>query len=425
MSTATLNGFTVLRGRINIPAYGVWWADIEIDQPEDLSGQVSIVFADQTFVGTVMSGGPWQSRARYRIAAGAGQWGKTIPAKAYANDAGVKPAKVIADAAAACGESVGSIAGNSVGSAYVRSVGPASRVLDDIRPEDWYVDFAGVTQFGRRAAITYAGGAVRLKTDLAQGTIELAPELVADLVPGSVVDGLEAVDIEHSLDGGKVRTTVWGRGIAETTRLTTAFGRLIDSFTGHHKYFAPWDYRVVQVSGERFDLQTVRVSTGMPDLRLVPIRPGVSGCKAHPKLGSLVLVGFVNGDPARPIATSFDDADSPGFIPSELSLQAGTTGTDPTEHATSAESLILALQAQLTIIATAAGLTGVTPLTGAGLASLLNALLTDAAGAAMVASCTGTLGSLTHAAIEALLAAKAADATGRNPRLGWPKVMGG
>lgn len=423
MSTATLNGIAVTRCCVSLPAWGVPFYDVEIDRAETLSGAVTLVLLDKTFVGTVMSGGPWQGRARYRIAGGAGKWGKTIFAQSYANDAGVKLAKVVSDAAAACGEKVGAVPAGSVGGAYARAEGPAVCVLEELVPRGWYVDEAGVTQIGRRPASTYAGGATRIKADLAQGTIELAPSAIADLLPGIVVDGIEAVDVDHVLDAGKLRTTLWGRGIADSSRLSTAFARIVEAFTGHHRYFAAWEYRVVQRSGERLDLQVARVSSGMPDLRNVPVRPGVSGCKSHPKLGSLVLVSFVNGDPARPFVSGFDDPDSPGFVPDDIYLQAGATGTEPTEHATSAESMLVAVQNGIAAVGAAiAGAGGAAAYLGATISALAN----DGPFAAIVATIAGaSLGPTTKTAIATALAAKSADSSGDSPSLGWPHVRGG
>ena len=37
-------------------------------------------------------------------------------------------------------------------------------------------------------------------------------------------------------------------------------------------------------------------------------------------MGSMVLVAFVNGDPARPVVVAGDDPGSPGFAPSRLDV---------------------------------------------------------------------------------------------------------
>jgi hypothetical protein len=327
VSTATLAGFAVTTCRVQIPAFGLPFADVEIVSPETLTGSVTLVLADLTLVGTVLSGGAFQGRARYRIVGGAGGWGATVAAKSYANDLGVKHSTVLTDVANACGESLGTIPAATAGPAYVRANAPAVTVLDGLFPGAWYVDEAGVTQIGARAVTTYKGGAPRTAVDLGDGRIELAADAIATLLPGVTVDGVEAVDVEHVLEGGKLRTTLWGRRAQRTgDPAASALRCAVDLLTARHRYFAPWEYRVVSRSGERLNLQIVRTSSGMPNLSSVRIRPGVAGVRMRPKLGSLVVVAFVNGDAARPMVVAFDDYDgasaSPGFIPDETAVVA-------------------------------------------------------------------------------------------------------
>lgn len=412
MSTVTLNGRTVLEGRVHLPAWGVWTAVVETDLSDQTTGAATLVVDDVTLTGTIVSAGVADAtRTRYRIAGGAGGWGRTVPARAYTNDAGVKRALVLADAARECGETMGTVTG-SVGVSYVRSEGPAARVLDDVAARDWYVDAAGVTQIGRRARSTATPAPHVLTVDAARGRVDVAPDKLAALVPGVVVSGIEALDVEHTVSGdGKVRTTLWGQSIADT------LGRLVDARTEHHRYFAPWEYRVVRRTGERLDLQAVRVASGMPDLRNVRIRPGLAGGRAHPKLGSTVLVAFIDGDPARPVVTAFDEHDGPGWIPSEIALQAGSTGAAPTEHATSVEALVAAVQQVLATIG---------PLIGGGFGSAVTLLSYAPAFDAIVPLIANrTLAASTKTAIDLALAGKTANTLGTSPGLGWPNVRGG
>lgn len=334
-AAATLNGQRVLRARANVPAWGVPWFAVETGGDAAISGAATLVLDDVTFKGTVITGGTNETRARHIIAGGGGGWGKTVRREAYANDLGVKYSTILGDVARECGETMGTIPTGTAGPAFVRAEGPASRVLDELFPKGWYVDENGVTQIGRRSATTYTGTAARTRVDAALGTIELAPTGIAALVPGAIVDGVEAVDVEHVLDG-TLRTTIWGKRAGRTgDPVLGAISNIVEALTDKHRYFAPWEYRVVQRTGERLDLQIVRVSSGMPDLRNVRIRPGVAGLRMRPKLGSLVIVAFVNGDPARPIVTAFDDAESPGFIPDETAVAAvavllgSTSASDP------------------------------------------------------------------------------------------------
>jgi hypothetical protein len=310
---ATLNGFSALSCRVHLPAWGAWYAECEIDRPEVLRGAVTLVLADLTLRGTVLAGGAWSGRARYRVVGGAGGWGRTVKAASYSNDLGVKLEKIFTDVAAACGETIGPAPAGVAGPLFVRAEGRAALVLEQLAAEQWYVDNASVTRFGRRAARTYTGNATRLRIDQAGGVLELAADQIADLAPGAVVDGFEAVDVEHTLDEGKLRTTVWAAQGGAPTVLSDHFRQIVTTLTARHRYYAPWEYRVVERVSERYNVQPVRVSSGMPTLRNVRVRGGVAGAVGYAAPGSVVLVSFVNGDPARPVITSFDDPESPGF----------------------------------------------------------------------------------------------------------------
>lgn len=426
MSLCTLNGATVTRARVQLPAWGVPFFDVECASTDVLTGAATLVLDDVTFRGTILSGGAVDVRTRYRIAGGAGGWGKRVAAKAYANDLGVKSSKVIADAASECGETVGTLPSGTAGTDFVRAEGPASSVLNKLYPAGWYVDENGVTQVGARSSSTYKGGAPRTGGDASRGTIELAPASLVGLLPGVIVDGVTAVDVEHVLEGGTLRTTIWGEQAGrDTDPIAAKLAQFVDLRTAALRYFAPYEYRVVLRHAERYDLQCVRRSTGMADLLSVRVRPGVSGMRARLKLGSLVVVQFVNGDPARPVVTGCDDYDSGGFIPDEIYVQAGSTGASPTEHATSAEATVLFVQTLLTALGAAASALG-SPVTNVALAGLFNTLAADSGLATFVGTINAaTLGTLTKAAVLASLAAKTANTNGDDPGLGWPNVRGG
>ena len=326
MSTATLAGHTTVRATLHLPAWGVPWADVELSTDVILSGSVSLVIADLTVACTVVSGGPSGGRSMYRVAGGAAGWGTEIPALSYATDSGVKVSTVVEDAARLAGETLDetTVPTTRVGPHFVRAAGPASRVLEQLAAEAWYVGEDGVTRLGRRAAVALSVPVVRGPYDLARATVTLAAESIATILPGVVVDGIEAVDVRHdvSLDRG-LRSTIWGTGTTGTSRQLSAMRRLVESMLPDYRYRGLTEYRVVTQEGERLNLQPVRVSIGMPSLRRVKIRPGLPGCRADIALGSLVLVAFVNADPARPVVVSFEEAEAPGFLPSILELAGG------------------------------------------------------------------------------------------------------
>jgi hypothetical protein len=330
VSAATLNGNRVTSARVWLSASRLWYADVQIDGEVALAGAVTLVVADLTLRGTVLSGGPAKGRSSFRLVAGAGGWGRDIPKKPYANDAGVKVATVLGDAAAAVGETLATVdPALRVGPGFARKAGPASRVLELVSPGGWYVDELGVTRLGARAAGTLPAGVTHGPVDRARGTVTLASEKIAAILPGVAVDGLVAVDVMHEITAtGGLRSTIYGvpAGAAVNGALDS-MRRIIDQLDPNRAFRGVTEYRVVTASGKRLNLQAVLASSGMPDLPLVPVRPGVPGadCSAA-ALGSRVLVGFVNSDPSRPYVAGFEDADGAGFLPTSLTLLGGTAG---------------------------------------------------------------------------------------------------
>lgn len=376
MTAATLNGHRVTSGRINIPKWGFWHAEVSLDGEHTLTGRVTLKIADATFEGAVLSGGPTKGRSTYRIVAGAGGWRQRIAAKSYANDANDKVSTILGDAARAVGETLADIASTvRVGANFQRPEGPASTVLQMVAPQGWYVDEAGVTKLGARAAGALVGNVTRITpVDLGRGKVVLAAESIATILPGLVVDGLTAVDVQHDISAeGGLRSTVFG----------TQVGSALDSFRALMQQADPsWrfrgvtEYRVGLIEGNRLDLQPVLSSTGMPSCDRVTIRPGVPGCSAEVSLGSYVLVAFVNADESRPVVVGFADEDSEAFQPDTLTFRAG--GQAGGEHVMTLEATCLLIYNTLVALMAVAGggpLLAVTlqPLLGAAIATALAA----------------------------------------------------
>jgi hypothetical protein len=330
VTTATLNGNRATNLRVQIPKHGVGWVEATLDAPVALAGAVTVVLADLELACTVMSGGAANGRARYRLAFGAGGWGMVIPAKSYADDAGVKRSKVLLDAAEACGETfVDSDATPvRVGPSYVRESAPASRALNLLSPGAWYVDEAGVTRLGARASAPITVNHSFQEIDKANGSQVIAATSIASVLPGVVLDEYEAVDVVHTVDAEQgLRTTLWYTGITSSSVRLELWRELFEALDPRRRFRGTTEYRVVTLEGERLNLQPVLSSLGMPDLRRVVARPGVAGCKAEVALGARVGVSFMNSDPGRPYVSCFEDADGEGWRPDTIEIDATDTIT--------------------------------------------------------------------------------------------------
>lgn len=324
MSLVSVNGYECAAARLQASRFGLWWLDVALTDAVALSGRVSIVFADAKLSGTIAGpGGEHAGRSSYHVVGGAGGWGKVAPAKSYANDIGVKMSAVVADAAAAVGESVAGFPSTSVGSRFARRGDvSASDVLHAVAPQAWHVALDGTTLYGAWPQSTYASADPRTRVDPAVGVIEIATDKVAALVPGVVVDSaMPASDVEWELTSGRLTARVYAG--AQQSRRVSAIARIVEALTWRDRYRGLTEYRVVTQIGELLNLQVVRTASGLPDLALVPVRT-LSGARALHALGSLVLVGFVDADPGRPCVVAQSDASGPGWMPTELRL-----GEDP------------------------------------------------------------------------------------------------
>ena len=334
--TASLNGITCTHARVNVPAWGAWFAEVSLDDEHELTGSVSLVVADLTLSCAVLSGGIANGRSPYRLVGGAGKWGNDLPAKFYTDDAGVKASLVLSDAASECGETIDvSNVQTRLGAAFTRAAGPASRVLEQLFPAGWYIDDAGVTRIGARAASTLPAEVVHSTVDLARGTVELASETLAEIHPGLVVDGLTAVAVEHVVTPEGLRSKVWGERGGSSRRLDS-MRKIVEGLDPDRKFRSPVEYRVTSLTGDRINAQPVRVSLGMPDVSRVLARPGLPGCKGNAKLGSRVLISFIEADPSRPVVTGYEDAAGSGFVPTTLVIDASSSikiGADATKGA--------------------------------------------------------------------------------------------
>lgn len=317
--SATLGGSPVLRARVQVPAWGIWWADVDLAEAIDLVGLVTLEIGGLALSGYIMSGGPSEGRAAYRVVGGSGGWGTNLSARAYSNDGGVKASTVITDAASDVAETLVDPPTTRLGPHYTRPSGPASAVLDVVAERAWYVDFEGSTCFGARSSTEYDGpGTILPGSSPAFGVVEIAAEDLSGLVPGVTIGGGDpAVDVEYDLTESRLTARLYLG--ARTSRRVDALARLVDALDPRRIFRGTYEFRVVSQIGDRLNLQPARASSGMPSFARVPVR-GAPGVRATVALGELVLVTFADADPSRPCVIAHDAPDAPGWMPIALEL---------------------------------------------------------------------------------------------------------
>lgn len=429
----SVNEQRVTRLSVRIPRAGAWQAEGDFDQAltaANLVGPARIAIGPLSLLGTFDSDrtGTYLEQSKFRILGGAGKWRTDVAKRQYHDDGlGVRAVDVIADLAREVGETLGTVTPPLVrlGADYVRRAGRAKDVLAlVIGTTPWWVDAAGVTQVGERPQVAITGEYELLEFDPRWQIATIATDDPTAIAIGSVLQGkLDAPRVvsEISIEAadGKVRLSCWCPELVVTdSRLFSLVAAYVRASLPELPFLGMYRYRVIQAnSGDnRWELQAMSASQRLPDIQPAAVHPGVAGIVAKLPTGTTVLVQFVEGNPALPVITHFEAADGAGFIPTELTLCAGSTGASPTEHGTSSESLVAMFDAFCAAINVS--IPGV--VTGAGLVAAKAAIIN----AAIPLTCTVPITPYVPA-LAAALAAKLPNTSGDVPGPGWPSVRGG
>jgi len=307
-----------------MPWQGGWHADVDVDLEAIPIAPIGPAIVKIGLTGLLRgtidanASGRFGEKAGARVVGGAG-WSNGVAALPLHNDAGVLSTAVLTATAAEVGEQLVELVPRLLGVDYVRSAGPASRVLAGL---DWYVNELGITIVGPRVPLPAPPSIEVLSWDPKEQRAELAAdELVR---PGMILTdtrfGIATVrDVEQTFDASGSRATAWCSTKAASR--TSAVLRSIIHETVRPVYLRPHAYRVIStgVDGRLF-LQAVSLTGGElpPALLAVSVWPGLGGLKCKPLPGTECLVEFVDGDPARPVVVAFDAK----FPPLEVTIDA-------------------------------------------------------------------------------------------------------
>lgn len=301
--------------RLWTPWNGRWVLDVDIDLDKSKAvptGKQTLTIGTATLAGTVddSRSGRFGETASVRLFAGAGGWHKSIAARSFHNDAGLKSTDVLSATAAEVGETIDDQEPVTLGVDYERAAGPAADVLAE---RSWFVDFDGKTIAGERPAAT----APKSAEVLSWSGLEQRAELACDelLVPGTTITDarfgtIVLRDIEQTFADGSARAVAWC-GPVGVTRLVDSLLTLVRHRLGT-AYLAKYAYRVVKQNVDRrLVLQAVENVRGLPDMLPISPTPGVAGVTAKLREGSIVFVAFIAGDRTRPVVTSFEGSPAP------------------------------------------------------------------------------------------------------------------
>lgn len=204
---ATLAGVNVTHAEIHVPASGLWHLDVALQSADDVgTAPMQFIFQSLTLACTPVRSINFAGSRGLRLVAGKGGWRVTIPPRQYAGS--VSLSTVVADAAAAVGELAPVLATDvALGTAYVRSQGPAVRVLD-LLPL-WWADFTGTVQSKALDASPITSTFTLHDVDRAAGKATIATDSLQDWTPGRTfsTDALSATigRVMYVIDHSRVR----------------------------------------------------------------------------------------------------------------------------------------------------------------------------------------------------------------------------
>ena len=212
---AGLDDIPIMRGQVTIPAYGIWHADLWLDREVALSGQVRLALADISALATVVRVIGFLGQTGVRIVGGYGGWRTSVSGLQYAAATGLSLRTVLAHTAADVGELVDA-ADTAIGTAYVRAVGPASRVLQSLIPGAWYVGFDGVTYAAPRPAGVVANRFMTMDVSQPAGAYVVATDSPGEWLPGRSFTGPSTSGVisrvQHQIENATLRTQVLSVG---------------------------------------------------------------------------------------------------------------------------------------------------------------------------------------------------------------------
>lgn len=212
MTYAAVNGMPIVRGRIHVPGWGIWHADLWTDGDLAIGASVRIELANLVGVGTVVRDVAWTGQRGVRVVGGAGGWRRAVSAQEYANPGGLTMATIAQDTATDVGETVVVATDRLVGTQWMRSAGQASDALYALAESEWWVGLDGVTRIGARPTGAVVSVFTATGSDQPASIVTVATEYPADWLPGKTYQGTSVggtIDrVTHHISAKTVRTEV-------------------------------------------------------------------------------------------------------------------------------------------------------------------------------------------------------------------------
>lgn len=300
----TISGSDLLRADLVAGVRGPWTLTARVDTSTAPAGRVSVVLGEATWIGTVveavLDGGAYE----VRVIGGAAKLGLDLAAKSYV---GVSLRTPLADLTSATGEALSSSVAATLLATRVghlqRQRGTAAallEVLTDAFDWQWRVLPDGTVWLGAEtwpAAVDDAAVTLSETPD----ALTLAVE-TAGIAPGQTWAGRQVQEVRHTMDGGKLRTT-----LRFSASQQSRFNDQVKRAAGvRFLRFYPAQVISARAADGALELLVEDPVIRGSGIAAVPLW-GSPGDTVRVAPGSTVLLGFRNGNPTQPFAIAHPD----------------------------------------------------------------------------------------------------------------------
>lgn len=94
--------------------------------------------------------------------------------------------------------------------------------------------------------------------------------------------------------------------MSATDRILASLEKLVGLFTRRLPAAFVWSYSVESATETSFSGRRLSPDCPFDDMPEIPLMPGIAGAGVRPAIGSIALVAFVDGDPAKPRVVGWD-----------------------------------------------------------------------------------------------------------------------
>jgi hypothetical protein len=325
MAILTANDVTVIEATIFMPLYGVWSADLVLDQPDgtgfSAGTQVQLICdGGLTFAGTVVPSrtGDFLDAVHVRILAGAAGMTNATKARGYVAP-GITVQSVLEDLASDAGEQLSdkiaqAFLGQSL-SAWTTFAGQISQgllgVLEQLAPTfNWRFLPDGTLWTGAETWDSSSDDYDLIRYSPSDHSYELAVDAFT-IVPGVNLQGIGQINrLEHQLTRTQLRTHAWLEIDNEERGPAGSIQALAQQIVAPIDFYALYDARVISQSsdGKTVDLQPN--DARLPQLSAVPLRLGAPATVVKFAPGTTLRLGWDSGSPQLPFAGLFQGGET-------------------------------------------------------------------------------------------------------------------